>query len=410
MESTIVLKQITDFYLNSRDFNGIPIKNLGEDIDEVKTVLIQLLDEDKIVLNFGDRHPNPHILALKPEPKEEQLEKLNNGLDCCVYPASKHLESFNIKDDYKDEPYRLGLALGEPQLSYRAFNLRVLEFYKNDPRFSYSVSGVSGSMSAKSNGNLIEEDKVFLQTFGFAYDPEIKNRYVAVYLWYLFRLSPAHQQRWALDEYKGKTFLHPEYARTSAGHWSETIPIFDAFCEEIGIINQMAEKFHGVPFFRNSYDISNKPRDFCFLIRPTSKEFEDFVHILDKIISDNVNKKFFKGLVELVESEKKGEIYIERQKGTIRLLEEWLATWKFPDQEPIKEMISIFKEIRSKRQPQAHHVRENEWDDSLFSKQRDLIIKAYQGIRTLRLVFANYPTSQEVEIPEALFKGKICSY
>ena len=44
-----------------------------------------------------------------------------------------------------------------------------------------------------------EHDQVLLQTFGFAYDKDLK-RAVAVFLRYLHDLSPEHQRVWAAKD------------------------------------------------------------------------------------------------------------------------------------------------------------------------------------------------------------------
>jgi len=430
MDKEKVLREITNHYLGSRDFNGILITNLGEDFDKTKSVLAQLLNEEKIVLNFGDRHPNPHILAFEPEPKEEQLKKLEtlkfeepiyeeygplkmqtNSINCCAYPLKQHLKEVVDTAKYQNRPFSLLLAFGEPQLSYRAFNLRILEFYRNDPRYSYETDDIHGSISAKSGKELSDSDDTFLETFGFAYDKEIKSRYVAAYLVYLSRLTPEHQQRWNLEMYNGQTFLHPDYARATAGHWPEKESIFNAFCEEMRIINEMTTKITGKSLFSKTYDRYNKPKKFSFLVRPTKEEYENFLHLLDKMMSENLNKDFFKDKVQLTSRVEKGSVFVEQNKGTIQLLEEWLnMSVKFPDPKPKDEMINVFREIRDGRSKPVHHVREDEFDNIYFAKQRDLIRKAYQGIRTLRLIFANHPLAKQVEVPEWLYKGEIWTF
>lgn len=430
MNNNNSLKKITEFYLNSRDFNGIPINNLEGPFKTNKTVLKALLEEEKIVLNFGDRHPNPHILAFEPEPKEQQLHKLNglkyqepkteehenlkiqiDTLNCCVYPSKKHLKSIVNASDYQNKPYTLLLALGEPQLAYKPFNLRILEFYRNDPRYYYETDDIQGSISAKEESGLDYSDDTFLETFGFAYDKKNKNRYVATLLIYLSRLSPEHQQRWSLEEYKEDTFLHPDYARTICGEWSKKESIFNAFCEEIGIINKMTSKITGKALFCNTYNRYNKPKEFGFLIRTTRKEYENFVLLLDKMMSDNLDRNFFKDKIEPMRLEKRGKNHVEKDKGTIALLEEWIdMSIRFPDPKPKNEMIKIFREIRKERQKPGHHVREDKWDNLFFSKQRELIIKAYNAVRTLRLIFANHRRAKSVEVPDWVFKGEIQTY
>lgn len=430
MKADKTLRKITDFYLKSRDFNGILITDLGKDFEAIRKRLKKLVEEGKVVLNFGDRHPNPHILAFEPESKEQQLTKLEtlqfqqpiyeeygplriqtNSIGCCAYPSKNHLKSLVNSDHYKGKPFTLLLAQGEPQLSYRTFDLRVLEFYRNDPRYDYETDDVYGRMSSKSERELKQQDDTFLQTFGFAYDRDVKNRYVAVFLRYLSDLTPEHQQRWKLEEFAGDTFLHPDYARTACGQWPEKESIFNAFCEETRIINEMTLKITGKPLLRKTYDRRNKPKKFGFLVRPTKEEYENFIRLLDKMMSDNLNKQFFEGRVDLTRLQRKGELYVEQNKGTISLLEEWLnKTTKFPDSKPKNEMIKVFKEIRDERSKPAHHVREDEWNSQYFVKQRETIMRAYQAIRTLRLIFSNHPITKTVEVPDWLYKGEIWTY
>jgi len=163
--------------------------------------------------------------------------------------------------------------------------------------------------------------------------------------------------------------------------------------------------------FRKTYTRENKPVELGFLIRPTKKEYEAFVHLLDKMMSDNLNKNFFKGKVELIVQEKRGTIFVERQKGTIVLLDEWLTkSVRFSDPGPKDQMIRVFKEIRGERGPLAHEVGTDEWNDNYFAKQRNLIVKAYGALRTLRQVFANHALAKSVTVPDWLFEGDIRTF
>ena len=157
----LIIDEISAAYLNSRDFNGMPIRQLQaqhefEDI-ELRQHLAALIDQEKIALVFGDIHPNPHIRALPDEPKEDQLRKLESSLTVhtCAYPTGDHLVNVVETSDYAGRPYQLALALGEPQLAFRAFDLYVLEFYRNDPRYSYTTNDVSDrSVLSMSTPNL----------------------------------------------------------------------------------------------------------------------------------------------------------------------------------------------------------------------------------------------------------------
>jgi hypothetical protein len=351
-----ILGKITEFYLESRDFNGHPVKDIaqvfGLEESELKSILISLIRDDKISLTFGDIQPNPHIKAFEEEPKEKQIDRLqgSNLEHVCSYPSCTHLREIVDPSKYQDRPFTLRLALGEPQLSFESFDLSELEFYRNDPRYSYRNNDITGSICV-SDEKMPPSDQILLQSFGFSYNPEL-NRAVAVFLIYPSRLSPQHQQIWNAKILEGDYKLHPDYYRISIiGHWPECIAIFDAFIEELHHINEMCKLMHRPPLFRNELREDNKPREFCFLIRPTSKEYNDFVHLLDKAISENINRDFFLDDVqfECEEVRRSGKVVV-RQKGAIQLLDEWLKL-KFiaEDRKPTEEMIETFKEIRQLR-------------------------------------------------------------
>ena len=74
------------------------------------------------------------------------LKKLStNDLDqVCAYPSSQQLKKIVNTTAYSDRPFTLRLALGEPQLCYESFDLSILEFYRNDPRYYYQHDDISG--------------------------------------------------------------------------------------------------------------------------------------------------------------------------------------------------------------------------------------------------------------------------
>jgi hypothetical protein len=138
-----IIKTITECYLSSWDFNGMPIRTICDDFklnkDDAKKILRKLIQDNKVTLVFGDIHPSPYIKAFKEEGEDEQINKLmKSGLEhVCVYPTPAHLKKIVDKADYSDRPFTLKLAMGEPQLSFYSFDLSVLDFYHNDPRYTY---------------------------------------------------------------------------------------------------------------------------------------------------------------------------------------------------------------------------------------------------------------------------------
>ena len=326
-----MLARITARYLESGDFNGLPVRELGGPLEELKAVLAPLVEESRIVLNFGDRHPNPHILAFEPEPHEEQLIKLLDADDVthvCAYPSPDVLAGAIDPAAYQGRPFTLLLAQGRPQLQPAYFDLTILEEYRNDPRYSYSTTDVGGHISYHDE-QLRAQDRIVLETFGFAHDRDL-NRYVGAYLRYLSDLTPEHQQRWETRRLNGELFLHPDYVRSSMGEWPERVSIYEAFVEEQHHINEIAGRMGRAPFWRTEYQGDGRPRDFGFLLRPTLTEFNGFVHTLDRMCSDNINLDFFGGDVGLGEDVRRHDGRVEvRRKGSIRVLDEWLDRLRF---------------------------------------------------------------------------------
>lgn len=152
MDTETLLNDATDFYLKSKDFNGYPchhiFRSFGLGAEELRLLLKTLVEAKRIALVFGDRHSNPHIRAFSDEPVENQLEKLETvALDhVYLYSTPEHLLEIVDGRDYEGRPYTLKLALGEGELEFRAFDLSVLEVYRNDPRYYYTNDDIRGNI------------------------------------------------------------------------------------------------------------------------------------------------------------------------------------------------------------------------------------------------------------------------
>lgn len=418
-----LLKEATTFYLGSKDFNGYPCHHIRRQHQltdtQLRPLLRKLLQQGTGALVFGDRHPNPHIRAFADEPAQQQMEKLRaQPLDhVCLYPTAKHLAKLVDRTMYEGKPYTLELALGAAQLEFRVFDLSVLEAYRNDPRYYYENNDINGRVCISDeyylSPSVPEKDKVLLETFGFAYDDDF-NRAVAVFCIYLNRLSPEHQQVWKSKEVKGTFKLHPDYFRNCIlGDFGERMSVFMAFVEELRIINKMCDIMGRPHLFRETFH-DGKPRNFTFLVRPTLEEYNGFVLTLDKMMSDNINKKFFLDDVqgEVEEQRDDGKIAVT-PKGTISMLAEWLLLkWRPSDRAPMDELVRTFKDVRKQRQEPAHAVKEDVFDQTFFRSQRDLMMAAYNAVRTIRLIFANHPDVRvaTLDIPDLLYKGEIWTF
>lgn len=417
MNCNEVLDRITNYYLESHDYNGLPVSSLIRDYSgpTVKDCLSELLTEDLISLVFGDYHPNPHIKALTSEPTEDQLKNLHEPIFkyACAYPECNHLKNVVKSNEFSDKPYELCLALGEPQLVHKSFDLSVLELYRNDPRYYYDNDDVRGHISIKDEfyetDKMRDSDQILLESYGFCFDKGF-NIYVAVFLRYLYRLSPEHQLIWASKQLDKETHLHPDYYRASIiGDWPRKLSLFGAVLLEIKTVNKLCKAIGREPIFKKDFAGNRRPREFNYLVRPTLKEFNEFIHLLDKMLSENINRKFFKNAVAFESEEERsdGKIIV-RQKGTIQLLNDWLrSNFKPEDWSGIDEMNGTFRRIRNLRQKPAHSIKENEFDQKYIHEQRDLMKSVYRALKILRLVLSLHPLARNVEINKFLIDGLI---
>lgn len=413
-----ILDKVVERYLTSRDFNGLPVSAIesGENPANVTRAVVELVQRGQVTIEFGDRHPNPHIKCFEEEPAETALRTLVDPETryYALYPSRSVLASRVDKTKYEGRPYTLELALGEGQLAVRYFDLSVLETYRSDPRFLYDCNDVGGRFAANSEpcetGSLQPRDQVHIQDFGFAYS-KTYERCAAAFLRYLTRLSPEHQQTWRARQLSsGDWQPHPGWWASAMGHWPARIPLFTAFLAELRVINEMCRAIGWRALFREDFTAKPRPKDFAFLLRPTLGALNAFVHLLDKVMSDNLDKAFFADAGLLLDRDvprADGKIRVE-QRGTIQLLDEWLhSCFEAADNAPLEECIATFREVRQLRQKPAHAVDEDRYDAAFYAQQRELMIRAYRAMKTLRLVLACHPATHGVEVPTSLKNGAI---
>lgn len=416
-----VLKEVLQFFTASRDFNGIPYYNLITKVDSGPTLLdtlSELINEQKIVAVFGDRHPNAHILALEPEAMDKQREKLTTILSdhTCFYPTSSVLNLSIDRTSLAHSPFTLELALGKPHLTPYFFDLSVLERYRNDPRYAYWASDTNGYISVHGSldepSTLRNSDQSMLQSFGFGHNKEVTHRVVVVYLRYLHTLTPEHQRIWQTYLLEGEHYVHPAYRAATMGEWRDEVGAFEAIKLEMQAINELCEKIGKQPLFRNDFKEIDLPRNFAFLIRPTVKEYHDWILTMEKVLVENLSKNFFRGDISLEKETTRADGKVQvRSKGTIELLEEWLSrSYRTKDPTVINQLMKIPRKIREIRQEPAHKLNDDQFDYSLFECQRSLVSEAYSFVQGIRIILHKHPKAKSYVLEEALAEGKIWNF
>lgn len=425
--STQCLQFAVEHYLKpSGDFNGLPLDKLavstGAEWSALQGAVAALVQGGSANVHWTEVDGNPHINRHGFAPPADQLEHLRCATSpsrhCCLFPGREALAKAVVTANFSGRPYTLELALGAGQLAFRSFEVQVLENYRNDPRYSYTCSDVGGNICISTEGSegtlaVKESDRVLLQTFGFSYDDQ-RNRYVAVFLRYLHGLSSEHQLIWRAREVTTPTKLHPDYYRSTVlGSWDLSTPLLEALCMEIWLINKMTLVMRGRALFKGDFGkyAESRPRKLALLIRPTLEEYNAGVHLLDKVLSDNLSHDFFRGLVDLETERERDDGRIEvTQKGTLALLDDWMRkTYRTTDWSPWDEAIASLKKVRRLRQKPAHALHEDVFDPRYARDFAALCADAYQALATLRGALQRHPDVQAagISVPQNLQDGKV---
>lgn len=418
-----VLDAITDHFVRSRDFNGILASQLAERTGlsrvDLIPILESLLTNGQITIAFDRFQGNPHILRFPPPEKDRQREMLmseNLGV-FGLYPSPKSLTERIDIASFNDKPFTKRLALGEAQLTPVFFELSVLESYYRDPRYHFYYNDMGGRISIREeayrSSDVDDRDKILLDTFGIAYDDR-RNRVVIVYLRYLSDLSPEHQQIWNARVVRGLCAMNSDYARaTLFGEWPEHYSAYQAFLAEIAEINKLSALIGKPAIFRDDFS-TGRPPGLHPMLRPTGRNLQEFVHLLDKMLSENLNRDFFRNDVPLEEERQRGDGKIlVTPLGTLTLLRNWLSKhYRTSDGADISDEIVIpIKRIRDLRQKPAHVIDEDKFDISLPGQQDKLLTDLVHALQKLRLVLMSHPSSRgKYKPPDWLDGDKIALY
>ncbi|MDR3644018.1 MAG: AAA family ATPase [Clostridia bacterium] len=404
-----VIKEVIDYYINSRDFNGLPIYNMK---NYGYNVLCDLIDDNLIeVLNDADGI-NPHIKSFSIDtPLETQKKYIsNNKLYSVLYPTKKALANVEID---AQKPFTSIMLRGSEQFKILYFDINILDTYASNPKYRIVDYGYRGQIYPKNqycDEDIVEND--YIKDFGMAYKKSSDRieRAIGVFICDLAKLPPKKQLRW-------QSFLHSnqnDYCVASGfidnlilGKWVTKVWIFDALLEEINIINKQCTAI-GIPtLFCHTFSThyTEKPEGYRNILFPTLKNFDDFVLVLEKITVNNISYKTFQVDAPYVKKVKRNDD-TGNNKSSLVMLEEWLKQNIRTPEDISKQIINPLRNLRKMRQQPAHEIVANQYDISLYQRQADLMDITYDAIRAIRLFLANHPLAKDVEVPEYLISGK----
>ncbi|UWX69161.1 hypothetical protein [Burkholderia gladioli] len=396
---------VSEYYLNSGDFNGMSFRALAESVGEeiaIEEKMVELIRDDALFISHSKFVINPHIIMYPPESIETQLGLIASGelKSAVLYPTARVLQKIVDTSRYAHTPLRLYLALGNPQLGVVLFYPSVLEQYRNDPRYLYETDDIVGRLVISDEyfetADVPESDQIILSRFGFAVS-KTGHRAVAAMLRDLANLSDEHQQIWHAraipSELVEKHHFHliKEYQQVLNGERRQRCSLTTAFMYEMNAINEICNATYKKRIFNRDWiDGFARLSGLTMMLSPTIREYHNFIHLLDKILSDNINKKFFEGHVsfERETALADGRIKVEN-KGTLALLKEWLGI-DFPREGArISTIMASLNRVRKERQKPAHTIEMDKFDPSLWAAQRSLLAEAHGGLKALRQLLSD---------------------
>lgn len=419
-KATGLLNRIVEFYLSSPDFNGIRANVVLEDMEPETLETLKKLVNRGLVEVYSSAYDNPYIKRLPALSIPQQLgflELANGEAHVCLFPSVNAMRRRLPSSKYRTKPFSRFLALGHAQLEPVFFQLGVLGRYQSDPRYIFRFDGLDGHISVKTadyKGRAMPEaDKVGLETFGLGTSAK-GHRVIVTFPRYLSSMSSRHQQHWDSYRARGEAKMEMNYGlRALWGEWTEGVSIYDALLAEIFHINQIC-RLIGVPdLFRRDYSRETRgenddsgldePKGFGLLMVPTKKHFLEFAQVLDKIIAENINQEFFAaqhlGLEEKT-TRRNGDVVVT-QKGTLRLLEEWLRKYiRIEGENGSTIIVAPLKEVRKLRQSPAHKFVDDEFSIQYQDRKQKLIADVYRSVSNIRRFFQTHPKASSYKFPD----------
>jgi len=347
-------------------------------------------------------YPNPHI---RPWPSRRTVKSQAESLDklgaafygIVLYPTPSVLKGVRIPARYNGYPFSTAMAKGRGTLELAYFSFDVLEPYRNDPRYQFTFWDFGVDMGIGDEAFLdqseLERDKISLSHLGFAYDLtgyDPKNpdspmvRRVAAFYGDLSKLTPEHQQRWQSYQVPDdKLEAHPVWWKTQMGRWPDGIGPFHHLFLELESLNSLWAGAFGEPLFKNI----DRPQDLGWMLRPSQREWDEFIVQLDKLLSENVRHD----ALDAAGAPRKDKN--DQNLGTLTRLAALLESRGFSAVDA-KALMKPLREIRQARQKPAHVLRANITDKTFVHRQVALLHDLSDALNGMVRWLMTHPKNQ----------------
>lgn len=409
------MNTIYDYFIESSDYNGIPIEELFSlwktDWSSGIKKLINLVKQGDCIIQSSTF---PFIIRESIPTIESSVNYLTEIMDSksnrysqyqeCIYPSNSFLLKY--RDVSNMPPYNKYLALGGAHLQPLFFDLNVINTYLDDPRYKLKLRDYHGSLSYELTNNTKIDDAGFyeLKSFGLGYD-ENGIHVIVAFPRYLRCLSHSQQNIWEAHEItKPCKVIKPYWDNVMHGCWAFPLSLASGILNEREYINNLWKAIFDDNLFLNEYSIEDLPAYFSFLFIPTSRALGKFIHLMDKLFSDQLNTKHLRNL--LTNGNEEFPCVTEKFEpniGSLTALQLWIDNiYNLRSGENIGiEIISPFKKIRKLRQPEAHKIDVSDtYDVSIYTKHTEILQEVYDTLVKLRIILISHPKSIRVKPPK----------
>lgn len=399
-----LLERTIAHYVRSGDFNGLYLGSKDKAWRRAAQALIRAGDIEIIDESI---FPNPHIRPWhNPRPADDQIASLNAALDgdsygLCLYPLARAIVGNPAIASLDQEPYRQRMAQGATSLELAYFRFDVLEAYRNDPTFSFDFADFGARITVTDEVYVDEaapeDDKIMLR-LGFAYELPLDEggpiiRRACVFLGDLMKLTPVHQRRWHTYEAPSDGLKpHPVWWMMQMGEWPDGMGPFDGLIYELKTWDELnARAFNGTHLLKTT----ERPREFGWIMRPSQQEYDHFIQLLDKLLSENLKHDAFDAAGVPRKDDDDSNL------GTLTRLDLFLERAKVSE-EARKTVLKPLRDVRSARQKPAHAIRTNITDANFVRRQAELMQEVQASIRQLRWFWETHPRNKDWSEPDHL--------